>query len=138
MRTLKLLYRLEFPIFLCKGLSQICIFVQIPKGSKLLVWSALPSTVKWAKAHICASPYSCKKIGRGIPARFLRFTNFHRCFYLCKYPQTPSALGSSGVCLGSPFKSQHGANLAVYGGHSLGLSTGDITLPSSFSKQHSV
>ena len=27
---------------------------------------------------------------------------------------------------------------AVYGGHSLGFSTGDITLPSSFSKQHSV
>ena len=99
--------------------------------------SALPCNVSCAVAQ-CRRAYSCKKIGRGIPARFLRFTNFHRCFYLCKYPQTPSAWGGSGVCLGSPFKSQHGANLAVYGGHSLGLSTGDITLPSSFSKQHSV
>ena len=99
--------------------------------------SALPCNVSCAVAQ-CRRAYSCKKIGRGIPARFLRFTNFHRCFYLCKYPQTPSTWGGSGVCLGSPFKSQHGANLAVYGGHSLGLSTGDITLPSSFSKQHSV
>lgn len=99
--------------------------------------SALPCNVSCAVAQ-CRRAYSCKKIGRGIPARFLRFTNFHRCFYLCKYPQTPSVRGGSGVCLGSPFKSQHGANLAVYGGHSLGFSTGDITLPSSFSKQHSV
>ena len=99
--------------------------------------SALPCNVSCAVAQ-CRRAYSCKKIGRGIPARFLRFTNFHRCFYLCKYPQTPSAWGGSGVCFGSPFKSQHGANLAVYGGHSLGFSTGDITLPSSFSKQHSV
>ena len=138
MRTHKSLHRLVFRLWLRIFSFPLRIFVQIPKGSKLLVWSALPSTVKWAKAHICASPYSCKKIGRGIPARFLRFTNFHRCFYLCKYPQTPSIEGGSGVCLGSPFKSQHGANLAVYGGHSLGFSTGDITLPSSFSKQHSV
>ena len=99
--------------------------------------SALPCNVSCAVAQ-CRRAYSCKKIGRGIPARFLRFTNFHRCFYLCKYPQTPSTWGGSGVYLGSPFKSQHGANLAVYGGHSLGFSTGDITLPSSFSKQHSV
>ena len=99
--------------------------------------SALPCNVSCAVAQ-CRRAYSCKKIGRGIPARFLRFTNFHRCFYLCKYPQTPSIESGSGVCLGSPFKSQHGANLAVYGGHSLGLSTRDSTLPSSFSKQHSV
>ena len=99
--------------------------------------SALPCNVSCAVAQ-CRRAYSCKKIGRGIPARFLRFTNFHRCFYLCKYPQTPSTWGGSGVCVGSPFKSQHGANLAVYGGHSLGFSTGVITLPSSFSKQHSV
>ena len=138
MRTHKSLHRLVFRLGLRIFSFPFRIFVQFPKDSKLLVWSALPSTVKWVKAHICASPYSCKKIGRGIPARFLRFTNFHRCFCLCKYPQTPSVRGGSGVCLGSPFKSQHGANLAVYGGHSLGLSTGDITLPSSFSKQHSV
>ena len=99
--------------------------------------SALPCNVSCAVAQ-CRRAYSCKKIGRDLTARFLRFTNFHRCFYLCKYPQTPSTWGGSGVCLGSPFKSQHGANLAFYGGHSLGLSTGDIALPSSFSKQHSV
>ena len=138
MRTHKSLHRLVFRLWLRIFSFPLRIFVQIPKGSKLLVWSALPSTVKWAKAHICASPYSCKKIGRGIPARFLRFTNLHRCFYLCKYPQTPSVVGDSGSCLGSPLKSQHGAFLAVYGGYSLGFSTGDITLPSSFSKQHSV
>ena len=43
-----------------------------------------------------------------------------------------------GVCLGLPLKSQHGAFLAVYGGQPFGFFTGDITLPSSFSKQHSV
>ena len=96
MRTHKSLHRLVFRLWLRIFSFPLRIFVQIPKGSKLLVWSALPSTVKWANAHICASPYSCKKIGRGIPARFLRFTNFHRCFYLCKYPQTPSAWGGSG------------------------------------------
>ena len=99
--------------------------------------SALPCNVSCAVAQ-CRRAYSCKKIGRGIPARFLRFTNFHRCFCLCKYPQTPSIVGGSGSCLGSPLKSQHRAFLAVYGGHSFGFSMGDITLPSSFSKQHSV
>ena len=138
MRTHKSLHRLVFRLWLRIFSFPLRIFVQIPKGSKLLVWSALPSTVKWANAHICASPYSCKKIGRGIPARFLRFTNLHRCFYLCKYSQTPSVVGDSGSCLGSPLKSQHRAFLAVYGGHSFGFSMGDITLPSSFSKQHSV
>ena len=49
--------------------------------------SALPCNVSCAVAQ-CRRAYSCKKIGRGIPARFLRFTNFHRCFCLCKYPQT--------------------------------------------------
>ena len=138
MRTHKSLHRLVFRLWLRIFSFPLRIFVQIPKGSKLLVWSALPSTVKWAKAHICASPYSCKKIGRGIPARFLRFTNFHRCFLSLQISPNSVRLGWFGVCLGSPFKSQHRANLAVYGGHSLGFSTGDITLPSSFSKQHSV
>ena len=139
MRTHKSLHRLVFRLWLRIFSFPLRIFVQIPKGSKLLVWSALPSTVKWAKAHICASPYSCNKIGRGIPARFRRFSNCSSLvFFFRLQPEFPSVEDGSGVCLGSPFKSQHGANLAVYGGHSLGFSTGDITLPSSFSKQHSV
>ena len=138
MRTHKSLHRLVFRLWLRIFSFPLRIFVQIPKGSKLLVWSALPSTVKWAKAHICASPYSCKKSGEAYLPDFFVSPTFIVVFYLCKYPQTPSTWGGSGVCVGSPFKSQHGANLAVYGGHSLGFSTGDITLPSSFSKQHSV
>ena len=70
------------------------------KSRNLLIWSALPSNVRGAKVVYDVRPYSCKKIGRGIPARFLRFTNFHRCSYLCKYPQTPSAWGGSGGLLG--------------------------------------
>ena len=139
MRTHKSLCRLVFGFWLRIFSFPLRIFVQTQKGSKLLIRSALPSDVMWAEAHICASPYSCNKIGRGIPARFRRFSNcssFVSFFRL--QPEFPSVEGGSGVCLGSPFKSQHGAFLAVYGGQPFGFSTGDITLPSSFSKQHSV
>jgi hypothetical protein len=38
-----------------------CTNMKIPKP---LERSALPTDVMWAKAYICASPYSCKKIRR--------------------------------------------------------------------------
>ena len=139
MRTHKSLYRLVFGFWLRIFSFSLRIFVQTRKGSKVIIRSALPSDVMWAKAHICASPYSCNKIGRGIPARFRRFSNCSSLvFFFRLQPEFPSVEDGSGVCLGLPLKSQHGAFLAVYGGHSLGFSFGDMTLPLSFSKQHSV
>ena len=91
------------------------------------------------KRRLRRSPYSCNKIGQGISARFRRFSNCSSLvFFFRLQPEFPSVEGGVGVCLGLPLKSQHGAFLAVYGGQTLGFSFGDMTLPLSFSKQHSV
>ena len=64
MRTHKSLHRLVFRLWLRIFSFPLRIFVQIPKGSKLLVWSALPSTVSRGKG--------------GLPPRLFLLLDFRR------------------------------------------------------------
>ena len=61
--------------------------------------SALPCNVSCAVAQ-CRRAYSCKKIGRDLTARFLRFTNFHRCFLSLQISPNSVRLGWFGCLLG--------------------------------------